>query len=131
MKYLQLILLFAFITFQLYAQENPIEKFNPLIGKWAGNGAVNESKSVIYSEFNFTLNNNFIEVKNHSEFEPTEQIPEGEIHDDWGMISFDNSRKKYVFRQFHVEGFVNQYILIDSLSNETTFVLGFSSFIRT
>ncbi len=26
------------------------------------------------------------------------------------MISFDKSRKQFVFRQFHVEGFVNQYV---------------------
>ena len=27
------------------------------------------------------------------------------------MVSFDKSRKKFVFRQFHVEGFVNQYVI--------------------
>lgn len=27
------------------------------------------------------------------------------------MMSFDKSRKKFVFRQFHVEGFVNQYVM--------------------
>jgi hypothetical protein len=27
------------------------------------------------------------------------------------MISFDKSRKKFVLRQFHSEGFVNQYVM--------------------
>jgi hypothetical protein len=31
------------------------------------------------------------------------------VHDDLGFFSFDKARKRVVFRQFHVEGFVNQY----------------------
>ena len=34
---------------------------------------------------------------------------QGEEHEDRGMISYDRSRKVFVLRQFHVEGFVNQY----------------------
>lgn len=33
------------------------------------------------------------------------------IHEDWGLISYDRARETYVFRQFHIEGFVNQYVL--------------------
>jgi hypothetical protein len=29
-------------------------------------------------------------------------------------VSFDKSRKRFVFRQFHVEGFVNQYVMTSS-----------------
>ncbi len=29
--------------------------------------------------------------------------------EDWGLFSYDRSRKQFVLRQFHVEGFVNQY----------------------
>ncbi len=120
----QLILFFVFLTFAMYAygQKNPLEKLQPLIGNWKGNGSVGESKSEIHSGFNWAMNNKYIEVKNHSEFEPTEKNKDGEIHDDWGMISYDHGRKKIVFRQFHVEGFVNQYILNDSLSNDTVFI---------
>ena len=28
-----------------------------------------------------------------------------------GVISYDKARETYIFRQFHVEGFVNQYLL--------------------
>jgi hypothetical protein len=31
----------------------------------------------------------------------------GEIHEDMGMIGYDRARERFVFRQFHVEGFVN------------------------
>jgi len=44
-------------------------------------------------------------------FAPQEQNPKGEVHEDWGMFSFDKARKAIVLRQFHVEGFVNQYVL--------------------
>lgn len=117
-----LITLFFSATF-LIAQENPLEKFNLLIGKWEGAGAgFSSSKSTIKSEFNWMMNNTFIVVKNRSEFEPTPQQPKGEIHEDYGIISFDKARKLYVFRQFHIEGFVNQYVLNDSLSNESTLI---------
>jgi hypothetical protein len=39
-----------------------------------------------------------------------EKNPKGEVHEDDGFISFDRTRKKLVLRQFHVEGFVNQYV---------------------
>lgn len=53
----------------------------------------------------------FIQVRNRSTYAPQEKNPKGEVHDDLGVFSFDNSRKRVVFRQFHTEGFVNQYIL--------------------
>ena len=31
-----------------------------------------------------------------------------------GIIGYDKNRDKVIFRQFHIEGFVNQYILSDS-----------------
>ena len=117
---LSLILLYSSA---LYAQETSLDSFSDLIGTWQGTGSgFSSSTSVVHSEFNWVMNKRFIEVKNHSEFKPTPQQPKGEIHDDWGIISFDSARKKIIFRQFHSEGFVNQYILNDSLSNEKTFV---------
>jgi hypothetical protein len=63
------------------------------------------------------LNNQYIEVKNESIFTPTENNLKGEIHQDWGLISYDKQRKVYVFRQFHVEGFVNQYVFNQEISS--------------
>lgn len=122
-KHILLIMAVVFTTGQLFAQENPLERFDRLMGKWQGTGeGFGGSVSEIDSEFNWVMNKRYVEVKNHSEFEPTPQNPEGEVHDDWGMISYDRARKAIVFRQFHVEGFVNQYVLNDSLSNEKTLV---------
>ncbi|QGY45387.1 hypothetical protein GM418_17415 [Maribellus comscasis] len=122
-KYLLLFVVLTVFTFDGFTQENPLQKFSFLIGNWEGTGSgFSASKSVIHSEFKWVLNNNFIEVKNHSEFEPTSNGSNGEIHDDRGMISFDKERNVYVFRQFHNEGYYNRYILNDSLSTKESFV---------
>lgn len=51
----------------------------------------------------------FIEVRNTSTYAPEAANPKGEVHDDISYLSFDNGRKLFVLRQFHMEGFVNQY----------------------
>ena len=56
------------------------------------------------------LNGRFIRVHNRSEYAPQEKNPKGELHEDDGWFSFDRARKRIVFRQFHVEGFVNQIL---------------------
>lgn len=38
------------------------------------------------------------------------ELLQGEIHEDEGWFSFDRARRRIVLRQFHVEGFVNQYV---------------------
>ncbi len=63
-----------------------------------------------------------MEVNHESIFKPTEKNPNGDHHIDHGFISYDSSRKKVVYRQFNNEGFVNQYILNDSLSTPDTFI---------
>jgi hypothetical protein len=39
------------------------------------------------------------------------KYPNGEIHEDWGLISYDRAKETYIFRQFHIEGFVDHYVL--------------------
>lgn len=118
-------ILFIVVTLvsNLFAQENPLKRLEPLIGKWRGAGeGFSSSKSKIEAEYNWLMNGQYIQVKHRSEFEPTEKKPEGEVHEDLGIISYDKGRKLVVFRQYHVEGFYNEYTLRDSLSNKTTLI---------
>lgn len=111
MKKIIAITLLLAVTLTINAQDK-WQPFEKLIGNWQGTGSgFSGSISTINSSFLLTMNKQYLEVKNESVFVPTEKNPEGEVHQDWGLISYDKQRKVYVFRQFHVEGFVNQYVL--------------------
>lgn len=119
-------ILFVFFSYFLLSSstaQNPLQKFENLIGVWEGAGeGFSNSKSKLKAEYKWILNKKFIQVKHRSEFEPTDKNPEGEVHEDFGVLSFDSGRKTVVFRQYHVEGFYNEYILNDSLSNNSTLI---------
>lgn len=122
-RYIFSIALIAFLSVETNGQEFPLKRFDFLIGQWSGNGeGFSSGRSEIESSFMYRLDSTFIEVKNHSVFKPTEKDPAGSVHMDWGMISYDRKRRKYVYRQFHNEGFVNQYILNESLSDDNIFI---------
>ena len=64
----------------------------------------------MHREYTRILNFRLIRVQNQSDYPPQNKNPKGETHDDLGVFSFDKSRGRAVFRQFHVEGYVNQYV---------------------
>src|SRR4030042_587061 len=81
------------------------------IGTWQCSGAGQPGESQVERSYRLILNGKFLEVKNKSTYPPQSQNPQGEVHEDLGLFSYDKSRKTYVLRQFHVEGFVNQYVM--------------------
>lgn len=100
------------------SQSRPFDRLNFLLGTWEGEGTgFGNEKSAVHSEFNLVIGDQFIEVSNQSWFEPSGDNQEGEIHLDRGYISYDKTRDKIIFRQFHIEGYVNTYVLVDSLSS--------------
>lgn len=103
-----------------FAQTNPFDKINFIIGDWVGSGSgFGNNKSKINSSFKLVMDGKYIEIINDSKFEPTEKKPEGEHHIDKGFISYDEKRDAIIFRQFNIEGYVNQYVLNEDLSTET------------
>ena len=120
MKQITLITLCVFFSIpQSSGQSISLDKVSFLIGEWKGTGSgFGNQRSKIESSFQFVMDNNFIEVINESFFDPTEEKPEGEHHLDKGFISYDKNRGKIIFRQFNNEGYYNQYVLNDSISNE-------------
>lgn len=85
--------------------------FDFLVGTWQGAGEGKPGSSRVERRYEFVLNGRFLRMENKSIYEPQEKNPQGEVHEDWGLISYDRARETFVFRQFHVEGFVNQYVL--------------------
>lgn len=115
------IILLSIIPLVVYSQaiddQDVWRDFEFLVGEWKAteSGRIGEGRGE--RKIEFILQDKYIHWKNKSIFEPQEKNPNGEVHEDWAFISYDKIRKKYVMRQFHVEGFVNQYVL-DSVSND-------------
>jgi hypothetical protein len=97
------------------AQTDPFLPLRFLEGKWEGQSSGEPGKGVSSREYRFDLGGRFLSGRNKSVWQPKSAGAKPEIHEDTGMYSYDKSLKKLVLRQFHVEGFVNEYQL-DSMS---------------
>lgn len=87
------------------------EPFRYFLGSWTGNTSGKPGTGSNSRTYSLILGGQFIEVKGRSSFEPQERNPSGEVHEELGLLSYDRGRSRYVLREFHVEGFVNQYVL--------------------
>jgi hypothetical protein len=96
---------------QAAAPADALAPLAPLVGRWSGTTEGQPGKGTVEREYERVLGSRFIQVRNQSTYPPQEQNPKGEPHEDIGLFSFDSARKRIVFRQFHVEGFVNQYVM--------------------
>lgn len=122
MKRFLIIILVVLPLLLLAGQEktqDPWEPFQYFIGKWRGVGEGKSGQSTLDREYYFKFNKKFIYNTNRAVFKPTEKNKKGEIHEDFGVISFDRIRKKFIFRQFHVEGFINHYTAEISADRKT------------
>ena len=102
---------------QLTKQDSIWLPFKHFIGTWTGTGEGVDGKGTYERSYQFALNKKYIELKNKTVYAPTRENPKGYVHEDFGVISYDKMRKTFVFRQFHIEGFVNQYVL-ESISGD-------------
>lgn len=89
---------------------SPWDPLRFFVGSWTGVGNGQPGTSTMEREYSFVLNDRFLEVRNKSTYLPQEKNPKGEVHEDRGFVSWDRARRRFVFRQFHVEGFVNHYV---------------------
>ncbi len=118
-----IVLFVVLIPIFSFSQNSNFESINFIIGDWAGTGSgFGNNKSTIESSFQLSMNEKYIEVVNESRFDPTDKNPEGEHHIDKGFISFDKQRKLIVYRQFNIEGYINQYLLNESKSNDSLLI---------
>lgn len=89
---------------------DPLQPLAFLIGRWEGTSEGQPGAAKVQREYARVLNSRFIRGQNKSVYPPQEKNPKGETHEDLGIFSFDTSRRHAILRQFHVEGFVNQYV---------------------
>lgn len=89
------------------------DRFGPLrffAGTWRGEQAGQPGQGTAERTYQFILNDRFLQETNTSTYPPQEKNPKGEVHRHMSLISFDGTRRLFVFRQFHTEGFVNTYV---------------------
>jgi len=98
---------------------DPFAPVSFMIGRWESTIEGEPGKGIGRREYTRALNNRFIRIVNRSEYPPQEKNPKGEVHEDEGFFSFDRARKRLVLRQFHVEGFVNQFVQDSDAPNGT------------
>lgn len=110
-----LLLFHSLLSAQISKQDSIWSQFKYFVGKWEGAGESGSGTGKYERTYQFIFNEKYIEVKNKSTYPPTEKNIKGEVHQDLGYISYDKICKAFVLRQFHIEGFVNQYRL-DSIS---------------
>lgn len=97
------------------AGADPWAPLRGLEGKWAGTISGKPGKGSTVREFHFELNGLFLSERDKVTYEPNAPGAEPGIHEDFGFFSYDRNLKKIVWRQFHSEGFVHEYLL-DSVS---------------
>jgi len=126
----------SFALHQLAAEprqpETKPDLWKPLrvfIGRWEGEVKGEPGTAKAEREYSFVLNDRFIQIVNRSTYPPQEKNPKGEKHEDIGFFSYDKLAKKFVLRQFHVEGFVNQFNL-ESISEDNRTIVFVSTAIE-
>jgi hypothetical protein len=99
------------------AKADPWQPVRVLLGAWEGDSQGQPGAGKCERAYRLTLKDRFIQVNSKSTYPPQEKNPKGEIHEDVGFMSYDEAAQKLVLRQFHVEGFVNHYVL-DSIASD-------------
>lgn len=82
-----------------------------MVGEWAGESDGQPGKGTVKRTYRFVLGNKFLHEQNVSTYPPQPKNQKGEVHEHWSLFSHDRARHTLVFRQFHQEGFVNQYVM--------------------
>lgn len=114
---LALAVLFAVGAANAQTKPDVWQPFRSFAGDWKGTGGGAPGTGEYTRSYRFIFNGKFIEVRNKSVYPKQPKNPNGETHEDVGYISYDRARKIFVLRQFHTEGFVNQYRL-ESISGD-------------
>lgn len=88
---------------------DPWQSVQRLLGEWAGTTNGQAGSGSVLRRYAQVMGQRYIHETNTSTYPPQERNKAGEVHEHWGMVSFDKARKVLMLRQFHIEGFVNTY----------------------
>lgn len=83
-----------------------------LVGEWEGKAEGASGLGTVRRTYSFVLKDRYLYETNVSTYAPKEEGKAGEVHEHWSFFSYDRGRSSLVLRQFHQEGFVNQYVML-------------------
>jgi hypothetical protein len=89
---------------------DPFAPIRGLVGTWQTASAGQPGQGTGERTYQFELAGAVLACRSKAVYPPQAKNPKGETHQDIGFFSYDKARKKLVLRQFHSEGFVNQYV---------------------
>jgi hypothetical protein len=92
-----------------------------MVGEWAGESDGQPGKGTVKRTYRFVLGDKFLHEQNVSTYAPQPRNEKGEVHEHWSLFSHDRARHTLVLRQFHQEGFVNQYAMTPSPAGTVVF----------
>jgi hypothetical protein len=82
-----------------------------MVGEWVGVSDGQPGKGTVKRTYRFVLAGKFLHEQNVSTYPPQPKNEKGEVHEHWSFFSRDRARRTLVLRQFHQEGFINQYVM--------------------
>jgi len=98
----------------------PLRRF---VGAWDGRGEGQPGESIVVRLYEPAVGGRYLMARNSSSYLPQRKNPKGERHKDLGFFSFDKARKRFVLRQFNIEGFVNTFVATtEDFVNDTIIV---------
>lgn len=100
-----------------------LAELNWLVGDWAGLGEGEPGKSATERHISTILDGKFLRVEGRSVYPKQEGNPNGEVHAEVGIWSFDRARKSVILREFDTLGFVATYVLDRKASDANRWVL--------
>lgn len=96
-------------TTQPTAPADPWSRIRFMVGEWQGESEGQPGKGKVKRTYVFVLHDRFLHEENVSTYPPQTKSEKGEVHEHRSYFSYDRARRTLVLRQFHQEGFVNQY----------------------
>lgn len=101
--------------------EDPWAPVRFMAGDWDGESEGQPGKGTVTRTYRFALGDRFLHERNVSTYPPQPKNEKGEVHEHWSFFSRDRGRRTLVLRQFHQEGFVNQYVLVPGAPGTVVF----------
>jgi hypothetical protein len=93
------------------APSSPWSAVQFIVGEWVGQSDGEPGKGTVERTYRYVLGDKFLHEENVSTYPPQPKNKKGEVHEHWSFLSHDRARHTLVLRQFHQEGFVNQYVM--------------------